>query len=344
MDRRFRRVETLADLALAMALQQPGASPVEVLNALPDPTNLDLGRQIVVRLPGETVSTIYMGLLGADDVVFWQRLAQGTGGGSSSSPEYTFVGHIDSAGGRQWSGAQITSTYVYSVALNSTALWRYVRSTGSFAAAILGVGASSGIVRDGSSNSYLAQPSANQVQKVTSGGSSSYTGTSHAYNAVAHRLGTSNLFATATDTNAFYKLDMGTLAISNTVTGLNNPQGIAVDSADNIYVANAGTNTIRKYDSGLTFVDDFGSAGSGDGQFSTPKGLAFDASDRLYVCDSGNDRVQVFDTSGTFLGKFGSSGSGSGQLDNPSGIHVFSTTIVVADQGNTRGSEWLRAS
>jgi Bacterial Ig-like domain (group 3)/IPT/TIG domain len=55
-------------------------------------------------------------------------------------------------------------------------------------------------------------------------------------------------------------------------------------------------------DSSGNFLYQFGSAGSGNGQFSSPSGDAFyPATGNLYVLDSGNYRVQVFGTGGTGL-------------------------------------------
>ncbi len=82
------------------------------------------------------------------------------------------------------------------------------------------------------------------------------------------------------------------------------PDGIALDSKGNIFVADTGNNTIRKIDSALTAVTNF--AGSGrlktDGyvngsatsaaRFYSPNGLATDASDNLYVADTGNCEIR----------------------------------------------------
>ena len=50
----------------------------------------------------------------------------------------------------------------------------------------------------------------------------------------------------------------------------------------------------------------FGSQGSGAGQFQTPVGVAVDqASGDVYVADSGNARVQKFSATGAFIAAWG---------------------------------------
>ena len=52
-----------------------------------------------------------------------------------------------------------------------------------------------------------------------------------------------------------------------------------------------------------TFDLEWGSQGSGDGEFMGPFGVAVDASSNVYVADLFNHRVQKFDSSGSFLTK-----------------------------------------
>ncbi|MEN6341342.1 MAG: SMP-30/gluconolactonase/LRE family protein [Methanospirillum sp.] len=72
------------------------------------------------------------------------------------------------------------------------------------------------------------------------------------------------------------------------------PKGIAVDDADDVYVADTFNHRIVKFTSNGTFVTTWGSHGSGDGQFQYPEGIAVDAADNVYVADSGNNRTQKF--------------------------------------------------
>jgi NHL repeat len=66
----------------------------------------------------------------------------------------------------------------------------------------------------------------------------------------------------------------------------------------------------------------FGSQGTGNGQFEGPAGIASDAAGNLFLTDVGNNRIEKFDISGTYLSQFGTSGSGNGQFAAPYGIAI----------------------
>src|SRR6476659_9003670 len=54
------------------------------------------------------------------------------------------------------------------------------------------------------------------------------------------------------------------------------PEGIAVDSSGNVYVADYGNNRVQKFDSSGNFLTKWGISGKGNGQFSFPNGIAVD--------------------------------------------------------------------
>jgi hypothetical protein len=102
----------------------------------------------------------------------------------------------------------------------------------------------------------------------------------------------------------------------------NDPEGIAVDSGGDIYVADSGNNRVEKFNKDGVYQSQFGSQGSGNGQFDYPVGIAFGAGGTIYVTDVGNNRVEKFDSTGSYLSQFGSYGQGNGEFSAPYGIAI----------------------
>jgi len=115
------------------------------------------------------------------------------------------------------------------------------------------------------------------------------------------------------------------------------PEGVAVDSDHNVYVADSDNNRIQKFDSNGNPLAQWGSYGSGDGQFFTPRAVAVDSDDNVYVVDMNNHRIQKFDSDGGYITQWGSEGSGDGQFKSPEGVAVDSDhNVYVADEYNHR--------
>ncbi|MDE1770423.1 MAG: 6-bladed beta-propeller [Thaumarchaeota archaeon] len=120
---------------------------------------------------------------------------------------------------------------------------------------------------------------------------------------------------------------------SGGAVNLHTPQGIAVDSYGNIYVADRDNARIDKFDSKGNFLSIIGgTGGSADGQLLGPEAVAVDKSGNIYVVESNNARIDKFDSAGNFILKFGSKGNDEGQFNDPWGIAVDdSGNIFVAD-------------
>ena len=133
-----------------------------------------------------------------------------------------------------------------------------------------------------------------------------------------------------------------------------NPSGVAVDAQGNVYVADTGNDTIRKFTpSGVTStIAGFpGTSGSADGtnsqaRFNAPQGIAIDINTNIYVADTGNHAIRKLAPAGTnwvastLAGLAGSPGTNDGmgavaRFSLPQGIAVNGSGIVyVADTHN----------
>ena len=114
------------------------------------------------------------------------------------------------------------------------------------------------------------------------------------------------------------------------------PSSIAVDSNENLYIADEWLDRVTIFSKDGEFLSKWGKSGSGDGELDRPAGIAI-SGDTIFVTDSRNNRVQRFSLDGQFQGKFGSAGNGSGQFNLPWGISLDqSGNVFVADWRNDR--------
>jgi len=154
---------------------------------------------------------------------------------------------------------------------------------------------------------------------------------------------------------------------------LSRPTEVAVDSDQNIYVADTNNHRIMVFDSSGDYVSQFGEPGEGAGQIQFPSGIAVDEKKNVYVLSRTQNAMIIYDnkhavrwevsveaplsltikkdqlylatdrgilignTEGQLLSSFGSRGETSGSVDHPTGIVVDDKQrVFVADSLNYR--------
>ena len=201
------------------------------------------------------------------------------------------------------------------------------------AAAATGVvlGTTSGVATDSFGNTYISMPSLHSVYRLDGSG----TLTRYAGTGVAGSLG-----------------DGG--AATSAMLGL--PEGLAVDSSGDLFIADPANDRIREVTPNGTISTVAGSGNygyNGDGGLATnawlsyPTAVAVDASNNLYIADTNNNRVR--EVSGGVIstiagnGTNGFSGDGaaatSAQLNSPGGVVVSGSNVYIADTNNNRVRE-----
>ena len=141
-----------------------------------------------------------------------------------------------------------------------------------------------------------------------------------------------------------------------TAAELYTPEGVAVDSTGNIYIADTQNNRIRMINKTTGIITTIAGTGvegfSGDegpataAQLDNPSGVAIDSCGNVYIADSGNNRIRKINQAGIITTKSGTgvlgfSGDGglatSAQMNSPRGVAVDNLgNIYFADAGNNR--------
>ena len=243
-----------------------------------------------------------------------------------------------------------------------------------------------GVAPDGAGNLYIADTGNHRIHKVDSAGvistvagsgTAGFSGDSSAATAAQLNTpadvapdGAGNLYITDRGNERIRKVDSagvistvagsGTAGFSGdggaaTAAQLNEPYGVALDGAGNLYIAEWNNNRIRKVNSAgvISTVAGTGTAGfSGDGgaataaQLSNPQDVALDAAGNLYIADVNNNRIRKVNSAGVIstvagTGTAGFSGDGgaatSAQLHWPRGVALDGAgNLYIADNNNHR--------
>jgi ABC-type Fe3+ transport system permease subunit/DNA-binding beta-propeller fold protein YncE len=125
----------------------------------------------------------------------------------------------------------------------------------------------------------------------------------------------------------------------------NRPEGLAVDAADRLYVADSCNHRVQVFAPDGTFLRAYGRAGGGPGELSYPYDVRVDAQGLQFVCEFGNSRIQVFEAQDRPLEVIGGPGSAPGRFSNPWSLALDSRgNLYVADAGNHRVQKLVRRS
>ena len=173
-------------------------------------------------------------------------------------------------------------------------------------------------ITERSSHSILKVAFSGEISRIAGDGTSGYvdgngTSAKFSYPKDIAVDSNGNLYVTDNGNNVIRKIstsgDVSTFA-GSTVSGFSNgsgaiasfnyPQGITIDSQDNLYVVDVGNHSIRKIDmlGSVTTLAGNGISGftSGIGSqamFNQPRGISIDTNGNLYVTDSGNNSIRL---------------------------------------------------
>jgi ABC-type Fe3+ transport system permease subunit/sugar lactone lactonase YvrE len=115
------------------------------------------------------------------------------------------------------------------------------------------------------------------------------------------------------------------------------PVGISVGPDGNVYVPDTHYQRVMVYSPDGQVLRQWGSNGTGPGQFIYPTDIAFDAKGNIFVSEYGdNDRIQVFSAEAKYLYTIGSFGRGDGEFMRPQSILIDGETLYVTDACNHR--------
>jgi len=199
----------------------------------------------------------------------------------------------------------------------------------------------SDVAFDSAGNWYIADYTNCRIRKVT--------------------IATGNISTVAGNGTCGYSGDGAAATSAN----LNNPNSVVIDSAGNIYIADATGNRIRKVTISTGYISTVAGTGTGgyfgDGgaatsaRLNSPSGIALDSSGNIYIADRLNNRIRKVTISTGYISTVAGNGSTCGSptggcsdgsaatsanLTGPNAVALDSSgNIYIADNGDNRVRE-----
>jgi Leucine-rich repeat (LRR) protein/sugar lactone lactonase YvrE len=191
------------------------------------------------------------------------------------------------------------------------------------------------IVFDNNGHLYITDSGNHRIRKVTG--------------QRTRKTNANSMITTFAGSRSGYRGDNGPA----TQARLSNPSGLAVDSQNNLYIADTDNHRIRKVDNrgNITTVAGNGTKGySGDGdpaiaaKLNAPTGLEVDSTGNLFIADKDNHRIRKVNNEGmistfTGTGRRGNSTdgilAGVAQINQPTDVALDQYgNLYIADKGN----------
>ena len=179
---------------------------------------------------------------------------------------------------------------------------------------------------DSSGNVFVPDRVRSDIQKFTHegvfiskfGGPGSGPGQFNVPYSIAHDSN-NNIYVSDRENNRIQKITNDGVFITElkSINGKNfvMPEDLAFDFTNgDLYITDTGNNRIVKLDKNLNFILQWGSKGTGDGQFDHPHAIDVGPDRNVYVSSGFQPYIQKFDPNGKFIKKWGKEGSGDGEM------------------------------